>query len=192
MARHDGYIERQLRRGRTQYEQMHVVGVDTCLIEAVGDDSARGLPAPAARCRRPRDYRLDKHGPRRQWPRTRDPRLGDLHVGRPDRRLRSLDGLLGERATRPRRCSAWHPRPPRVSPTSCEMVLRRTRRTRHSISVTSPTIRRFGYWKLACIMQGVFALQRRGGRRRPGQRLGIPEPYFLMLAQSAKMTLEVN
>src|ERR1019366_3648311 len=28
LARHDGYIERQLRRWRTQYEQMHVEGVD--------------------------------------------------------------------------------------------------------------------------------------------------------------------
>jgi len=46
LARHDGYIERQLRRWRTQYEQMHVVGVDHGgLIESVGDELSARIPA---------------------------------------------------------------------------------------------------------------------------------------------------
>jgi aminoglycoside phosphotransferase (APT) family kinase protein len=50
----------------------------------------------------------------------------------------------------------------------------------------------FGYWKLACIMQGVFARYSAGAAGGDqGSVLEYPS-HILMLAQSAKMTLEVN
>jgi len=50
----------------------------------------------------------------------------------------------------------------------------------------------FGYWKLACIMQGVFARYSAGAAG--GDQGSVTEypNHILMLAQSAKMTLEVN
>jgi aminoglycoside phosphotransferase (APT) family kinase protein len=50
----------------------------------------------------------------------------------------------------------------------------------------------FGYWKLACIMQGVFA--RYSGGAAGGDQGSVAEypTHILMLAQSAKMTLEGN
>jgi len=62
LARHDGYIERQLRRWRSQYEQMHVEGVEHGgLIEAVGDQLAASIPS-AARERRARRLPTRQHG----------------------------------------------------------------------------------------------------------------------------------
>jgi len=50
----------------------------------------------------------------------------------------------------------------------------------------------FGYWKLACIMQGVFARYSAGAAG--GDQGSVTEypQHISMLAQSAKMTLEVN
>src|ERR1019366_7563894 len=63
LARHDGYIERQLRRWRNQYEQMSVEGVDHGgLIEAVGDQLAASIPTQQRVAGVHGDYRLDKTG----------------------------------------------------------------------------------------------------------------------------------
>ena len=60
LARHDGYIERQLRRWRTQYEQMQVVGVDDGgLIEAVGAELSAQIPVQQRVSVVHGDYRLD-------------------------------------------------------------------------------------------------------------------------------------
>jgi len=60
LARHDGYIERQLRRWRSQYEQMHVEGVDHGgLIEAVGDKLSASIPTQQRVAVVHGDYRLD-------------------------------------------------------------------------------------------------------------------------------------
>ena len=96
LARHDGYIERQLRRWRTQYEQMHVEGVDHGgLIEAVGDELRAQIPAPTARLGRARRLPPRQHGARPRRQRTRHPRLGDLHARRSDGRPRTAARLLG-------------------------------------------------------------------------------------------------
>ena len=48
----------------------------------------------------------------------------------------------------------------------------------------------FGYWKLACIMQGVFARYSAGAAGGDQGSVSEYPTHILMLAQSAKMTLE--
>ena len=60
LARHDGYIERQVRRWRGQFEQMKVEGVDhETVVEEVGDLLASTIPTQQRVSVVHGDYRLD-------------------------------------------------------------------------------------------------------------------------------------
>ena len=153
-----GYIERQLRRWSGQYEQTAVAGVDHGGPGGGGGRGARRLGARAAgHADRPRRLPARQRGPRRQRRGSRRLGLGDLHPGRPHGRCRPAHGLLGLRPTAASRCSGC--RPPRPPPAS--------HLGRRCSTATPPTSGRdvsdvgyymaFGYWKLACILQGVYA-----------------------------------
>ncbi|MGB8195847.1 MAG: phosphotransferase family protein [Acidimicrobiales bacterium] len=192
LARHDGYIERQLRRWRTQYEQMHVEGVDHGgLIEAVGDELSARIPNQQRVSVVHGDYRLDNtvldDGGRVRaildWEicTLGDPiaDLGLLMVywAEPDDATASLLG---------------------VSPTTAQGFATRDQVLQAYASHSSLDLSRvayyqaFGYWKLACIMQGVFARYSAGAAGGDQGSVAEYPKHILLLAQNAKMTLEVN
>lgn len=190
LARHDGYIERQLRRWRTQYEQMHVEGVDHGgLIEEVGDELSAQIPTQQRVSVVHGDYRLDntvldeKGGVRAilDWEicTLGDPiaDLGLLMVywAEPSDPTASLLGVA-----------------PTTAPgfASRDQVLK-AYASHSSLDLSHVAYyQAFGYWKLACIMQGVFARYSAGAAG--GDQGSVTEfpTHILMLAQSAKMTLE--
>ena len=157
LGRHEGYIERQLKRWRGQYDQMQVEGVDHGgLVERVSDELARRIPKQQRTSVVHGDYRMDNvvladDGTVRA--------ILDWEIctlGRPAGRPRAADGLLvrpGRRHGRARACRR-RPRPgspPRPRSWSA------TTRSPISTSRGSATTMAFGYWKLACILQGVYA-----------------------------------
>ena len=192
LARHDGYIERQLRRWTTQYEQMHVEGVDHGgLIEAVGAELSAQIPSQQRVSVVHGDYRLDntvldESGRVRAILDWEICTLGDP--------MADL-GLL---------MVYWaEPSDPTVSllgvaPTTAKGFASRDQvleaYASHSTLDLSHVAyyQAFGYWKLACIMQGVFARYSAGAAG--GDQGSVTEypAHILMLAQSAKMTLERN
>ncbi len=192
LARHDGYIERQLRRWTTQYEQMHVVGVDHGgLIEAVGAELSAQIPTQQRVSVVHGDYRLDntvldENGRVRAILDWEICTLGDP--------MADL-GLL---------MVYWaEPSDPTVSllgvaPTTAAGFASRDQVLEAYASQSSLDLshvayyQAFGYWKLACIMQGVFARYSAGAAG--GDQGSVTEypTHILMLAQSAKMTLERN
>ncbi len=192
LARHDGYIERQLRRWRTQYKQMHVNGVDHGgLIEAVGDELSAQIPDQQRVSVVHGDYRLDntvldEHGRVRAILDWEICTLGDpiadlgllmVYWAEPADPTASLLG---------------------VAPTTAKGFATRDQVLDAYASHSSLDLshvayyQAFGYWKLACIMQGVFARYSAGAAG--GDQGSVTEypSHILMLAQSAKMTLERN
>ncbi len=192
LARHDGYIERQLRRWRTQYEQMHVEGVDHGgLIEAVGDELSAKIPIQQRVSVVHGDYRLDNtvlddDGRVRAILDWEICTLGDP--------IADL-GLLMVYWAEPADATASLLG---VAPTTAKGFATRDQVLKAYASHSSLDLshvayyQAFGYWKLACIMQGVFARYSAGAAG--GDQGSVTEypTHILMLAQSAKMTLEGN
>jgi aminoglycoside phosphotransferase (APT) family kinase protein len=190
LARHDGYIERQLRRWRSQYEQMQVDGVDHGgLIEAVGDQLAATIPAQQRVTVVHGDYRLDntvldERGHVKailDWEicTLGDP-MADLGLlldywAEPDDEMAPLLG------SPPTTASGFATR---------NQVLEAYARC-SSLDVSQINYyQSFGYWKLACIMQGVFARYSAGATAGDqGSVLEYPT-HIAMLAQTAKQILE--
>jgi aminoglycoside phosphotransferase (APT) family kinase protein len=192
LARHDGYIERQLRRWRTQYEQMHVEGVDHGgLIEAVGDELNVRIPTQQRVSVVHGDYRLDN------TVLDQDGRVRAIldweicTLGDPIADL----GLLMVYWAEPADATASLLG---VAPTTAKGFANRdqvltTYASHSSLDLSHVAYyQAFGYWKLACIMQGVFARYSAGAAG--GDQGSVTEypTHILMLAQSAKMTLEGN
>ena len=100
-------------------------------------------------------------------------RLGDLHARRPARRRRAADGLL-VRAGRSSRRAARRTRPrSTASPRAQEMPARYAEQSGRDVSQLDFYVA-FGYWKLACILEGVYARYVGGaGRRRPQRLRGL-------------------
>jgi aminoglycoside phosphotransferase (APT) family kinase protein len=192
LARHDGYIERQLRRWRTQYEQMYVEGVDHGgLIEAVGDELSAKIPVQQRVSVVHGDYRLDntvldERGRVRAILDWEICTLGDpiadlgllmVYWAEPSDPTASLLG---------------------VAPTTAKGFASRDQVLSAYASHSSLDLshvayyQAFGYWKLACIMQGVFARYSAGAAGGDQGSVAEYPQHILMLAQSAKMTLEVN
>jgi aminoglycoside phosphotransferase (APT) family kinase protein len=192
LARHDGYIERQLRRWRTQYEQMHVEGVDHGgLIEAVGDELSAKIPVQQRVSVVHGDYRLDNTV------------LDD--VGRVRAILDWEICTLGDPiADLGLLMVYWaEPADPTVSllgvaPTSAKGFATRDQVLKAYASHSSLDLshvayyQAFGYWKLACIIQGVFARYSAGAAGGDQGSVAEYPTHILLLAQSAKMTLEGN
>ena len=156
LGRHEGYIERQLKRWRGQYEQMQVEGVDHGgLVERVSDELAARIPKQQRTSVVHGDYRMDNvvladDGTVRailDWEicTLGDP-LADLGLlmvywADPDDAM----AVLG------------------LSPTTAPGFSTRAEVKAYYANVSDLDISglgyytAFGYWKLACILQGVYA-----------------------------------
>jgi len=189
LARHDGYIERQLRRWRGQFEQMKVEGVDhDTLVEEVGEELARSIPVQQRAAVVHGDYRLDNtvlnsSGHVRAILDWEICTLGDP--------MADVGILL---------CYWAEPSDPTVAllgaaPTTAPGFATRDEVLKSYASHSTLDVsdvayyQAFGYWKLACILQGVFARYRAGAA---GGDQGSVEQYpahIAMLAETAKATL---
>ena len=189
LGRHEGYIERQLKRWRSQYEQMQVEGVDHGgLVERVSDELAARIPKQQRTSVVHGDYRMDNvvladDGSVRAILDWEICTLGDP--------LADL-GLL---------MVYW------ADPTDAMAVLGQSPTTAPGFSTRSQVLERygsvsdldisevgyyiaFGYWKLACILQGVYARYVAGaGAGDQGSVDAFPE-QVRRLAELAAAALE--
>lgn len=190
LARHDGYIERQLRRWRTQYEQMRVDGVDHGgLVEAVGDQLARSIPLQQRVSVVHGDYRLDNTvlddaGRVRAILDWEICTLGDP--------MADVGLLLVYWAQPSDPTAALLGSAPTTAPgfSSREQVLE-AYAERSDLDVGHVAYyQAFGYWKLACILQGVFARYSAGATAGDQGSVADFPTHIAMLAETAKLTLE--
>jgi len=156
LGRHEGYIERQLKRWRSQYEQMQVEGVNHGgLVERVSDELARRVPVQQRTSVVHGDYRMDNvvladDGSVRAILDWEICTLGDP--------LADL-GLLTVYWADPTDATAVLG----LSPTTAPGFSTRAQVLEHYASVSDLDVSgigfytAFGYWKLACILQGVYA-----------------------------------
>ena len=190
LGRHEGYVERQLKRWRTQYEQMKVEGVDHHgIVEAVGEQLAARVPRQQRVSVVHGDYRLDntvlnEHGAVRAILDWEISTLGDpmADVGVLlcywSERNDTTAALLG------------------AAPTTAEGFVTREQVLSSYASYSDLDLsevnyyQAFGYWKLACILQGVYARYRAGATA--GDQGSVDEfpAHIAMLAETARETLE--
>ena len=156
LGRHEGYIERQLKRWRGQYDQMQVEGVDhDGLVDRVSDDLARRIPKQQRTSVVHGDYRMDNvvlagDGSVRAILDWEICTLGDP--------LADL-GLLMVYWTDPTDQTAvlgLSPTTAKGFSTRAEVLERYGSASDLDISGIGYYIA-FGYWKLGCILQGVYA-----------------------------------
>ena len=189
-ARHDGYIERQLRRWRSQYDLTQVDGVDYGgIVEEVGDRLGATIPTQQRVSVVHGDYRpentvLDEHGRVRAILDWEISTLGDP--------MADLGLML---------CYWAEPGDPTehmigAGPTTADGFESRDQVLKAYASHSNLDVsevayyQAFGYWKLACILQGVLARYRAGATA--GDRGSTDEfpGHIAMLALTAKQTLE--
>jgi aminoglycoside phosphotransferase (APT) family kinase protein len=180
LGRHDGYIERQLKRWREQYAKMRVEGVDHGgVVERVGDELARRVPPQQRTSIVHGDYRmdnvvLDDNGAVRAILDWELCTLGDP--------LADL-GLLMD---------YWTDSDDTISvlghsPTTAPGFSTRAEVMEHYGSVSELDLTQigyycaFGYWKLACILQGVYA------RYVAGAGAGDPSSVDALPAQVVRL-----
>jgi aminoglycoside phosphotransferase (APT) family kinase protein len=157
LARHDGYIERQLRRWLGQYEQMRVAGIDQgAIVGEVGEALAARIPPQQRVSIVHGDYRLDNTV------------LDDDGSVRAilDWEICTLGDPLADIGIL---CDYWaEPGDVQVAlmgaaPTTAPGFesrdqVRKVYETTSGLDCTElPYYQAFGYWKLACILQGVYA-----------------------------------
>ncbi len=190
LARHDGYIERQLRRWRGQYEQMRVAGDGgDGLVEDVGDRLARAIPPQQRVTVVHGDYRLD-NTVLDETGRVRA--ILDWEICTLGDPLADVGLLLDYWA---------EPGDPTLAllgaaPTTAEGFARRDQvlaaYAAHSdLDVSGIAYyQSFGYWKLACILQGVYARYRAGATAGDTGSVDEFPAHIAMLASIAKDMLE--
>ena len=156
LGRHEGYIERQLKRWRGQYDQMQVEGVDHGgLVERVSDELARRIPKQQRTSVVHGDYRMDNvvladDGTVRAILDWEICTLGDP--------LADLGLLMVYWADRDDAMAVLG-----LSPTTAPGFSTRAQILERYGSVSDLDVSgvgyymAFGYWKLACILQGVYA-----------------------------------
>jgi aminoglycoside phosphotransferase (APT) family kinase protein len=156
LGRREGYIERQLKRWSGQYVQMKVEGVDHGgLVERVGNELARRVPAQQRTSIVHGDYRmdnvvLDDRGEVRAILDWELCTLGDP--------LADVGLLMVYWAENGDPFSALT-----FSPTTAPGFSTRAQVLEHYAEVSDLDLSgisfytSFGYWKLACILQGVYA-----------------------------------
>jgi aminoglycoside phosphotransferase (APT) family kinase protein len=190
LARHDGYIERQLKRWLAQYEQMNVPGVEYGgIIEAVESKLASRIPKQQRVSVVHGDYRLDNTVLNEQG---RVKAILDWEICTLGDPLADLGILL---------CYWTEPSDPPssvlgVSPTLATGFSSRADVLAAYAAVSDLDVAdvnyylAFGYWKLACILQGVYA--RYLGGARAGDQGSVEEfpAYIASLAENAMATLE--
>jgi aminoglycoside phosphotransferase (APT) family kinase protein len=186
LGRHEGYIERQLKRWRGQYEQMQVEGVDHGgLVERVSDELARRVPVQQRTSVVHGDYRMDNVV------------LDDTGAVRAilDWEICTLGDPLADLGLL---MVYW------ADPTDSMAVLGLSPTTARGFSTREQVMERyaavspldlsgigyytaFGYWKLACILQGVYARYVAGaGAGDQGSVDGFP----IQVARLAEMASE--
>ena len=190
LAKKDAYVERQLKRWRGQYEQMAGPDDDhSGLVRSVGERLAASIPLQQAATIVHGDYRLDntvldEHGAVRAILDWEICTLGDP--------VADLGLLLvyWSEASDPTGDVLG------VSPTSAPGFESRDQVLRAYASHSDLDLshvayyQAFGYWKLACIMQGVYARYSAGAAGGDQGSVAEYPKYIAMLAESAKMTLE--
>jgi aminoglycoside phosphotransferase (APT) family kinase protein len=156
LGRHDGYIERQLKRWRGQYEQMQVEGIDHGeLVERVSNELASRIPKQQRTSVVHGDYRMDNvvladDGTVRAILDWEICTLGDP--------LADLGLLMVYWADRGDTMAVLG-----LSPTTAPGFSTRAQILERYGSVSDLDVSgvgyysAFGYWKLACILQGVYA-----------------------------------
>lgn len=190
LARHEGYIDRQLRRWRTQYEQMSVQGVDhDGIVEAVGDQLAASIPAQQRVSVVHGDYRLDntvldEHG--------RVKAILDWEICTLGDPMADLGLLLVYWAAPSDATAALLGNAPTTAPgfsTRDQVLAAYASHTSLDVSHVA-YYQAFGYWKLACIMQGVYARYSAGATAGDQGSVADYPQHIAMLAQTAQQTLE--
>jgi aminoglycoside phosphotransferase (APT) family kinase protein len=156
LARHEGYIERQLKRWRGQYDQMQVEGVDHGgLVERVSDELARRIPKQQRTSIVHGDYRMDNvvladDGSVRAILDWEICTLGDP--------LADVGMLMVYWADPSDQMAVLG-----LSPTTAPGFATRAQVLEHYDAVSDLDVSgigyytAFAYWKLACILQGVYA-----------------------------------
>lgn len=183
-AKRDGYIERQLRRWYEQFLRSHVVGTDTAVVEAVHDKLARAVPTQVSAAIVHGDYRLDNavigsDGSVRAVLDWEICTLGDP--------LADM-GLLMVYWTEPGDEAALFG----VAPTTVAGFPSRKRMKEIYESASGRDLSNldyyiaFGYWKLACIVQGVYA--RYVGGATAGDRSSV-DAYAGSVTRLAELAL---
>jgi aminoglycoside phosphotransferase (APT) family kinase protein len=156
LGRREGYIERQVKRWSGQYAQMRVEGVDHGgLVERVGDELARRVPVQQRTAIVHGDYRMDNVvlNDRGEVRAILDWELCTL--GDP---LADVGLLMDYWTDRGDDMSVLI-----LSPTTAPGFSTRAQVLEHYASVSDLDCSQigyycaFGYWKLACILQGVYA-----------------------------------
>ena len=187
LGRHDGYIERQLKRWRGQYDQMQVEGIDNGeLVEQVSDELAARIPIQQRTSVVHGDYRMDNvvladDGTVRAILDWEICTLGDP--------LADL-GLLMVYWADPGDTAAVLGLSPTTAPgfsTRAQVLERYDLVSDLDVSGVGYYVA-FGYWKLGCILQGVYARYVAGaGAGDQGSVEGFPAQIrwlFEMAAES--------
>ena len=190
LARHEGYVERQLRRWQGQYDQMQVEGVDQGdLVQEVGRALARSVPAQQRTSVVHGDYRLDN---------TVLDDTGEVTAVL-DWEICTLGdpladaGLLCDYWTDPGDADvALTGVAPTTAPgfTPREQVLKAYEAASGLDCSRIAYYRAFGYWKLACILQGVYARYVAGATAGDRGPVDAFPRHVLALAEAASALLE--
>jgi aminoglycoside phosphotransferase (APT) family kinase protein len=174
LARHEGYIERQVNRWRTQFEQMKVDGVDhETVVDEVGDALASSIPVQQKVAVVHGDYRLDN---------TVLDEKGEVRA--------ILDWeicTLGDPMADVGMLLCYWAEPGFATR---DQVLEAYAKNSDLDLTHVAYYQAFGYWKLACIMQGVFARYRAGATAGDRGSVDAYPGHIAMLAELAKRTLE--
>jgi aminoglycoside phosphotransferase (APT) family kinase protein len=190
-AKRDGYIERQLRRWYEQFRNSHVPGVDTgTIVGEVHDRLSADIPPQIGTAIVHGDYRLDNtvladDGSVRAVLDWEICTLGDP--------LADV-GLLMVYWTEPGDTAAILGVTPTTVPgfpSRAEMQSRYAQRSGRDLSRLDFYVA-FGYWKLACILQGVYA--RYAGGAAAGDRTSVDgfAHSVVTLAELARQTLQAQ
>jgi aminoglycoside phosphotransferase (APT) family kinase protein len=191
LAQHDHYLERQLRRWRTQYEHTRVEGADDGLVEVVGDQLAASMPPQQRVSVVHGDYRLDntvldQNGAVRAILDWEICTLGDP--------IADLGLLLVYWAEPGDQTAALLGSAPTTAAgfASRDEVLK-AYAAHSSLDVGNVAYyQAFGYWKLACILQGVFARYRAGATAGDQGSVAEFPTHIALLAEMAQRTLETK
>jgi aminoglycoside phosphotransferase (APT) family kinase protein len=186
LARHDGYIERQLRRWQGQYEQMRVAGIDQgAIVGEVGEALAARIPAQQRVSVVHGDYRLDNT--------VLDPTGGVRAIL--DWEICTLGDPLADLGML---CDYWaDPGDAQVALMGAAPTMAPGFETRDRVAKAYeqasgldcgelPYYRAFGYWKLACILQGVYARYAAGATAGDAGSVDSFPAHVVTLAESAR------
>ncbi len=189
LARHEGYIERQVNRWRGQFEQMKVDGVDhETVIDEVGDELARSIPTQQRVSVVHGDYRLDntvldEKGSVRAILDWEICTLGDP--------MADVGVLLCYWAEPGDATASLGLAPTTAAGFASRDQVLEAYASHSNLDLSHVAYyQAFGYWKLACILQGVFARYRAGATAGDRGSVDAYPAHIAQLAELAKRTLE--